>query len=161
MDFNQDMDFACGNLSYEVGIHMQPVSDEQIAFGGRLGLDLKGKSLSEGLAMIHDIIDRDFLGLSDLGEATPKQLVFAAKFQRNLSHASRRVANAVVGDLMTELNLAAIQDERLSPGVTVKNRHDVWERKFVISSIQSDGTVYFKGGNGARAWARSLIRIDD
>ena len=140
---------------------MQPVSDDQIAFGRRLGLDLEGKSISEALAMIHDVIDRDFFGLSDLGAATPKQLEFAAKFQHNLSHASRRVADAVVDDLMTELNLAAIQRERLAPGVAVKNKHDIIERKLIISSIQSDGTIYFKGGNGARAWARSLIRIGD
>jgi hypothetical protein len=140
---------------------MQSVSDEQIAFGRRLGLALESKSVSEALAMIHDAIDRDFLGLSDLGEATPKQLEFAAKFQRDLSHVSRRVADAVVGDLMIELNLAAIQRERLAPGVTVKNKHDIVERRLVISSIQPDGTVYFKGGNGARAWARSLIRIGD
>ena len=56
---------------------------------------------------------------------------------------------------------AAIQRERLAPGVTVKNKHDLVERKLVISPIQPDGTVYFKGGNGARAWARSLIRVDD
>jgi len=140
---------------------MKPVSDDQIAFGRRLGLQLEGKSVTEALAMIHDAIDRDFLNLSDLGEATPKQLSFAAKFQRDLSHVSRRVADAVVGDLMTELNLAAIKRERLAPGVIVKNKHDIVDRKLVISSIQSDGTVYFKGGNGARAWARSLVRIHD
>jgi hypothetical protein len=140
---------------------MQRVSNEQIAFGRRLGLNLEGKSVSEALALIHDTIDRDFLKILDLGEATPKQVEFASKFQRNLSDTSRRVADAVVGDLMTELNYAAIQRERLAPGVTVRNRHDMLERKFIISSIQSDGTVYFKGGNGARAWARSLIRIDE
>ena len=140
---------------------MQPVSDEQVAFGRRFGLDLEGKSVSEAVAIIHDVIDRDFRGLSDLGAATPKQLEFAAKFQRNLSGLSRRVADAVVGDLMTELNLAAIQHERLAPGVTVKNKHDVIGRTLIISSIHADGTVYFKGGNGARAWARSLIRAED
>ena len=61
---------------------------------------------------------------------------------------------------MTELNLAAIQRERLATGVTVKNKHDVVQRKLVISSIQPGGTVYFKGGNGARAWARSLVRVN-
>lgn len=146
---------------YEAGKLMQPVSEEQIAFGRRLGLNLEGKSITEALAMIHDTIDREFLGLPTLGAATPKQVAFAAKFQRGLSDVSRRVADAVVGDLMTELNLAAIQRERLEPGVTVKNKYDIIERKLVISSIQPDGTVYFKGGNGARAWARSLIRIDD
>jgi hypothetical protein len=141
--------------------HMQTVNDEQIDFGRRLGLDLNGKSVSEALAMLHDAVDRDFLKLSDLGKATPKQVEFAAKFQRNISGLSRRVADAVVADLMMELNFAAIQNERLKPGVSVRNKHDVLERRLIISSIQSDGTVYFKGGNGARAWARSLIRIDE
>lgn len=140
---------------------MKVVSSQQIAFGRRLGLDLENKSESEALAMIHDTIDREFLGKEDVGKATPKQLEFAAKFQRNLTQVSRRVADAVVGDLMVELNLAAIQQERLAPGVTVRNKHDILERKQVISSIHPDGTVYFKGGNGARAWARSLIRVDD
>ena len=79
--------------------------------------------------MIHDAIDRDFLDQSKLGEATPKQVQFAAKFQRDLSQVSRRIADAVVGDLMTELNLAAIQRERLATGVTVKNKHDVVQRE--------------------------------
>ncbi len=139
---------------------MKIVTDKQIAFGRRLGLELDGKSVSEALAMIHDAIDRDFLDQSKLGEATPKQVQFAAKFQRDLSQVSRRIADAVVGDLMTELNLAAIQRERLATGVTVKNKHDVVQRKLVISSIQPGGTVYFKGGNGARAWARSLVRVN-
>jgi hypothetical protein len=139
---------------------MKPVSDEQIAFARRLGLDIEGKSGSEALAMIHDAIDRDFLGLSDLGKATPKQIEFAAQFQRNLSQVSRRVADAIVDGLMTELNLAAITRERLAPGVTVRNKRDLIERLLVVSSIQPNGTVYFKGGNGARAWARNLIRVD-
>jgi hypothetical protein len=57
-----------------LGEEMRRFSNEQIAFGQRLGLDLEGKSVSEALALIHDTIDRDFLGLSDLGAATPKQL---------------------------------------------------------------------------------------
>ena len=53
---------------------MKIVTDKQIAFGRRLGLELDGKSVSEALAMIHDAIDRDFLDQSKLGEATPKQV---------------------------------------------------------------------------------------
>jgi hypothetical protein len=140
---------------------MPSVSKEQIAFGRRLGLSVEGKSISEAVAMIHDAIDKDFLGNSDLGCATDKQVEFARKFQRNPTHVSRRVADAVVGDLMCELNVAAIQRERLAPGVAVKNKHNIVEQKLIISSIQPDGTVYFKGGNGARAWARSLERLDD
>ena len=64
----------------------------------------------------------------------------------------------MIDDLMTELNHEAIEEQRLQPGVEVVNTHDISQTKFVISSIQDDGTVYFRGGNGQRAWARSLRR---
>ena len=62
---------------------------------------------------------------------------------------------------MTQLNLEFIASQRLAPGVAVTNKHDQLNRTFVISSITEDGTVYFRGGNGAKAWARSLLRADD
>jgi hypothetical protein len=46
---------------------MQRVNEDQIAFGRLLDLELEGKSISEALAMLHDVVDRDFLGQSDLG----------------------------------------------------------------------------------------------
>lgn len=132
---------------------MEYVTKAQIAFGQRLGLDLAGKSVGEALAMIEDAIQRDFLSDQDLGTPTPKQIELAAKFQRDISGVSRRVGNAIINDLMT-----AIKREKLAPGVVVINKHDPSKRKQVISSVTDDGTVYFRGGNGARAWARSLVR---
>ncbi len=76
---------------------MQSVTDAQIAFGRRLGLDLSWMSISEAEAMIQDTIDREFFGQSDLGAATQKQVEFAAQFQRNIRGQTRRVANAIVG----------------------------------------------------------------
>ena len=64
-------------------------------------------------------------------------------------------------DLMTELNHETIENEALAPGVTVTNVHDNLGISLVVSSIQPDGTVYFRGGNGKRAWARSLRRRDN
>jgi hypothetical protein len=137
---------------------MRHVTEAQIAFGKRLGLELVGKSVGEALAMIEDAIQREFLADHDLGAPTPKQVELARKFQRDISGASRRVGDAVINDLMTDLNHEAITRENLAPGVEVINKHDLLQRKRVISSIADDGTVYFRGGNGARAWARSLIR---
>ena len=111
--------------------------------------------------MIEDAIQRDFLMDEDLGSPTPKQIELAAKFQRNISDTSRRVGNAIINDLMTELNHDAIGREGLAPGVVVINKHDILKIKHVISSIADDGTVYFRGGNGAKAWARSLIRSEE
>lgn len=59
---------------------------------------------------------------------------------------------------MFELNRQAIITQKLEPGTAVVNQHDILGRTQVISSIANDGTVYFEGGNGARAWARGLVR---
>jgi hypothetical protein len=66
-----------------------------------------------------------------------------------------------LNDVMTQLNHDAISSQRLARDIVVTNKLDPLRRKFVISSITEDGTVFFRGGNGARAWSRSLIRADD
>jgi hypothetical protein len=122
---------------------MRYVTEAQIAFGRRLGLDLTGKALGEAEAIIFDVIRRDFHGMTDLGSPTPKQIELAAKLQRDISTASRAVGDATIADLTTDLNQQAIQRERLAPGVVVVNRHDTFPRKYVISSIKDNGTVFF------------------
>ena len=52
---------------------MQSVTEAQIAFGRRLGMDLSGISTSEADAMIQDTIDREFFGEANLGAPTQKQ----------------------------------------------------------------------------------------
>ena len=134
--------------------------EKQIQFGRRIGLDLAGKTVGIARAMIEDAIDCQFYGRNDLGEPTPKQIELARKFDRDISTVSRRLGDAIVDDIMTQLNLEAIASQRLARDVVVTNKHDQSGRKFVISSITDDGTVYFRGGNGAKAWARSLIHAD-
>ena len=87
---------------------MKYVIEAQIAFGRRLGLDFIGKSVGDAQAMIEDLVERDFLLNQNLGTATPKQIELAAKFQKDISGATRRVAHAVIDDLMMELNREAI-----------------------------------------------------
>ena len=135
--------------------HIPRVSDDQIRFGAKLGLDLGGCTLSVAAARIEDAVAVGFRGASNLGKPTPKQVAFAAKFGHEIAHLTRREGDAVIDDLMTELNHEAIEAEGLAPGVTVVNIHDI-ARTFGISSIDPDGTVYFRGGNGQRAWARGL-----
>ena len=138
---------------------MNLVTEAQIEFGRRFSLDLYGKTVGVALAMVQDAVDTQFHGRNDLGEPTPKQIELARQFGHDISAASRRVGGAVIDDIMTDLNHEAIASQRLAPGVVVTNKHDSLSRKFVISSIAENGTVYFCGGNGARAWARSLVRV--
>jgi hypothetical protein len=118
---------------------------------GRLEHIPIGKDLNRG---------SDFLGLTDLGKPTEKQIELAAKFGYDISALTKREGNAVIDDLMSQLNYEAIESESLAPSVVVTNVHDSIPQTYVISSIAPDGTVYFRGGNGRKAWARSLRRAN-
>ena len=137
------------------------VNDAQVAFGAKLALDLRECTVTVAAARIQDAIDLGFRGVVKLGSPTPKQVELAAKFGYDIAGATRREGDATIDDLMTQLNLEMIEAEALAPGITVTNIHDGSGRRYVISSVYPDGTVYFRGGNGQRAWARSLRRAPD
>jgi len=141
--------------------HIDEVNDQQIAFGKKIGLDLRGCSVTVAIARIEDAIDLGFRGITELGNPTPKQIDFAAKFKCEIAGLSRREGSAIVDDLMTQLNRETINAEGLARGVVVTNINDALNRRYVISSIDPEGTVYFRGGNRKKAWARSLRRGTD
>lgn len=138
--------------------HIPRVTPSQVRFGKKLDLDLRGCTVSVAEARIDDVIESEFYDRLDPRRPTPKQIAFAAKFGYDIAQLSRREADAVVDDLMTELNRETMEAEQLSPGVPVTNIHDSRETVYVIPSIKEDGTVYLKGGEGRKAWARSLRR---
>lgn len=134
------------------------VSDKQVLFGKRLGLDLRKCTISVAAAKIQDMIDRDFWD-RDLGKPTQKQIELAKKFGYDISGETRSVGSAVIGDIMEQLNFESIQEQDLKPGDRVLNKWDSVRRHYQISSIKEDGLVFFKGGNGRKAWARNLIKV--
>jgi hypothetical protein len=75
---------------------MSFVTEVQIQFGRRIGLDPVGKTTGLVRAMIEDAIDRQFYGRNDLGKPTPKQVELARKFGHDISTASRRVGDAII-----------------------------------------------------------------
>ncbi len=137
--------------------NIQLTNQAQIAFGKRLGLDLDSKSIGVARAKIDDAITRDFYGLTHLGHPSEKQCALALKFGIDISSMSKAVGAAYIDDIMYQLNMNAISKHNLAPGVFVRYT-DQPNENLVISSIAPDGTVYFKCGNGQRAWARSLVR---
>lgn len=140
----------------ETKLHLLQYCDEaQIEFGRRLGLDLQGKTVSVGRALIQDEIDSAF-GKFDPGRPTVKQIELARKFGFDISGFSRSVGSAVIDDIMTHLNLESIVRQSIVPGCRVVRERCGYSEVCVVSSVRSDGTVYFKGGNGQKAWARNL-----
>jgi hypothetical protein len=138
---------------------IKKVVKRHIAFGRKLGLDLSSCSIGVALAKIEDEIDKNFWGI-ELGKPTQKQIELAAEFGYEISGETRRVGSAIINDIMDQLNFEAIENQNLKPGVSVVNKWDRLSMIYIISSIKEDGLVFFKGGNGKRAWARSLIRTD-
>ncbi len=133
-----------------------PACDEQqVDFGHRVGLELRGETLGVAVARIEDVIDRDFWG-RDLGMPSPKQVALATKFGFDIGSSSRRVGAAVIDNILTQLNLESVESQHLGPGDIVSHVGHPERGEMAISSIQKDGLVFFKGGNGQRAWARNL-----
>ena len=138
---------------------IKKVLDKQVEFGKNLGLDLNCCTINVAVAKIEDLIDQTFWGKS-LGSPSKKQIELASKFGYDISEETRRVGATVISDIMEQLNFESIDLQQLMPGDTVINKWDSLSQKQVISSIQEDGLVYFKGGNSKRAWARNLIKIE-
>mgnify|MGYP001245781844 CR=1 FL=1 len=142
---------------------MQPVkisyaTPQMIKFGNRLGLDLNNCSISVASAMLDDLISREFWE-AVVAPCSANQINFASSLGINVEGLSKRVASAMIGDILHRMNMEAIIYLGLKPGISVKRKNDIIKRVFIISSISDDGTVYFKGGNGKRAWARNLIKV--
>lgn len=137
---------------------IQIVTFEQIEFGKLIGLDLAGLSVGVAAARIQDEISKRFWGETELGSPSEKQIELARKFGFDIVEQGRRVGSAIIDDIMYHLNMEAIQSEKLVPGVKVRRRGEHKEED-VISSIREDGTVFFKGGNGKKAWSRNLERV--
>src|SRR5581483_1530553 len=91
------------------------VTEKQIEFGKRLGLDWTGKSIDVANAMIVDEVQRQFYGKNDIGVATSKQIELAKKFNFDIANETRRVADAVITDIMLKLNQEAIAQQKLKP----------------------------------------------
>ena len=141
--------------------HIPRVSSSQVVFGARLGLDLQGCTVTVAEARIEDAITINFRGVTQIGKPTEKQIALAAKFDCDIADLNRREADAVLDDLMTNINLETVEAESLAPGAAVVSIYDFFEEPFVISSIKPDGDIYFRGGQGKRTFARYVRRERD
>ena len=130
----------------------------QIEFAAQLRLDVSSDTVTVAISKIEDAIDLHFWGRS-LGRPTEKQIKLAEKFGFDIAGATRRVAEAVIDDIMTQLNLESIESQKLRPGVKAMRVHDPLSTTLTISSIKEDGTVYFKASGCIRAWARNVRRV--
>ena len=116
---------------------------------------------------------RPVLYTEDPLPATDRQLEYSDK----LGHAQvgremhRSVASAWIDHYLSLRTADALESLRLKAGDRVHRQHEYadpstgevtsLDRSFTVSSIGSNGLVYFRGGNGQCGWPSNLRRIEE
>lgn len=144
----------------------QAPSQEQTAIALRLGLDVREDSADIAAARIYDTV-AVALGHEPPAPSTDRQREFAASLGQDVTTDSQRVAGAKIGEALQERNKRVLAELNLKPGDRVVRidrfeHNGEWktiEQDFVISSIQSNGRIFFKGGNGQGAWPTQVRKI--
>ena len=138
-------------------------SEEQIQLAASLGIDVAPDTFDVAAARLLDHVAAA-IGHEPPEPSSDRQRAFAASLGQDVSPDSKRVASARIGEALFAKNQDAIAALNLQPGDRVvrvtRFEHDgemhSFEQEFVISSIQPNGRVFFKGGNGQGAWPTQL-----
>ncbi|MBB3857939.1 hypothetical protein FHY29_003389 [Xanthomonas arboricola] len=138
-------------------------SEEQIQLAASLGVDVALDTFDVAAARLLDRVAAA-IGHEPPEPSSDRQRAFASSLGQDVSTDSKRVASAKIGEALFAKNQDAIVALNLKPGDRVirltRFEHDgelrFFEQEFVISSIQPNGRVFFKGGNGQGAWPTQL-----
>jgi hypothetical protein len=136
----------------------------QRRIGKKLGLDLSACSMSMAAAHIREVVAEAIGEPRAAWPSTERQRAFAEALGFNVEHTSVVVASATIGEALFERNRKALRKLRLKPGDRVlKRTHFEFDGELrelateaIVSSIQPNLRVYFKGGNGQGAWPSEL-----
>lgn len=138
-------------------IDIKKADEIQISLCKKFGLDVRNDTASVAYAKLIDCLDKKFWKSEQI-MPTEKQIELARKFDIDISKYSKEVGEAIISDIMLQLNIDSIKRQDLKPGDEVRYKDDKIGRILTISSIKEDGNIFFKGGNGNRAWARNVVK---
>lgn len=141
-------------------------SQDQIALAGSLGLCISTDTFDVAAARLLDAV-APAIGHKPSEQSSERQRAFAASLGQNVATDTKRVASAKIGDALFAKNQEAISFLCLKSGDSVVRMRrfefdgeiQTLEQEFVVSSIQPNGRVFFKGGNGQGAWPTELKKI--
>jgi hypothetical protein len=113
---------------------------------------------------IVNAIKRVFSIPVDTRSATREQIAFADKFGIDVSEYTLEMASMVLSKITEREDQESIIRQSLKPGDSVqiqykKPGYSSNGSIYTISSIKH-GMVYFKGGNGKRASARNITKVE-
>jgi hypothetical protein len=142
-------------------ICLPPATPEQKTVAGKLGINVAGDTFAVAAARILDVVGSAIGDERRYDTPTDKQIRFARELGADISHDSFRVGSAKLDDALALLDMRQIAELKLGPGVKVRLRSRPDGPDRIISSIQDGRLVFFRGGGGAKAWARNCVRVDE
>jgi hypothetical protein len=142
-------------------VRLPQVTPEQQSVAEKLGISVDGDSIGVVAARILDLIGPSIGDVVKYDAPTDKQIRFARELGLDISRDSFRVGSARLDDALALLDMRQIAEQKLGPGVKVRLRSWPDEPDRVVSSIQDGRLVFFRGGGGAKAWARNCVRVDE
>ncbi|MDP2603067.1 MAG: hypothetical protein Q8S00_10800 [Deltaproteobacteria bacterium] len=141
-------------------------SSAQKNIAAKLGIDVSDDTHDVAAARIHDAV-ATAIGQLPPKRSTARQRKFAEEIGIKVSKDTIRVASARIGDKLSQDNRHALQALNLKPGDEVALLEDFEidgiatdpRQRFIVSSIGSNGRVYFKGMNCPGAWPSQIKKV--
>lgn len=150
-------------------MNREPPSAFQQQIATALGIDISKDSQTVAAARILTFVGPALLEKDQSKPATERQVAYAESLGLSVAADSTLVAGAKIGDELFARNKAAAERMRLKPGDRVRVRrqfehngetHELVD-EYVVSSVQPDCRIMFKGGNGMGAWPTQVEKIED
>ena len=132
------------------------ITKKQKEFAHLIGIDTNDDNENVLYARIIDFIDQNIFNKINTKKLSEKQIAFALKHGIDITNENYSVGNVIIDQIMEKLDMESINRQDLKVGDKVYMR-DHLNNEYVISSIK-EGIVYFKGGNGAKAHARNIVK---
>ena len=142
------------------------LSDLQKEIASRLGLDVSNDSYDVAAAKIMDQVALAVKHFPPKPSST-EQRKYAKSLNLAVAKDSMRVASARISDALADKNAKALSRLKLKKGDKVihTEKYDYGEglqtntSEHIVSSIGSNGRVYFKGVGCQGAWPSQLKRV--
>jgi hypothetical protein len=134
---------------------------------GALGINISGDSANVAAARLADYLGPAIRDGRPPRPATESQRAYADSLGLDVSADTVSIASAKIAQHLFALNKQALRKLRLKPGDRVRQIVDAdvaaglprHLHEFIVSSIQSNARVYFKGIGCQGAWSVHLEKV--
>ena len=141
---------------------------DQVKLASILNVDVTLDTEFVAAARLEDAVSPAIHPSGEPRNATERQIAFGRSLGLDLNNDSFRVASARIDEELRNRNHAALNALQLKPGDRVIKRHRIeidgqvhdLDQEYVVSSVDDNLRVWFKGGNGLGAWPTQLEKVN-